>query len=614
MSTDIAESLPKRKFAPAPMVAKGAKGKGKSESPAAKGGGGKGASEEGSEKRIRQAVYDIRYRARREDIDLKAAFSQYMSNSSLSQAERTAVREKLFGKTGGMSEKFINDADTLALEGVASALYKVFVEKEEDNKEIELAYLQQLDEEPVKKYKVRVTDKNGRSYVRFADRAKITELRGNPNIESVEMTEYGEPYEGERKKGQQTAKAKGGGLDPVGKEDKDVNNDGKVNKTDKYLMKRRKAIGKAIRMRAEAYLADGTITTEPKNKDKKITGEGVDNYASGAVKIMPDNEKETKKKGVYAHLELKGSTLSEAQKRMLEMYDEKKKKDELEKKDKVSSMMTKDSVKKEDEKEEEKPDMRSKYAMINIIKNKLRAAGQRDPMVMAVDACEEKDENIDEMAGAVKSAVKTISKVTRRGTGIKKVVDGGGEIAKKVASGGGGITKKVASGGGSGGSTAIKKVSGGSLKKSISGVKKVAPIAKKPMQTSVRTRGGGVKTALKSATAGGAVGAGIGVGSKISQNNQNNLPSTAEIRAKAGNRVGGGNAGASSDSGGTSQIPTRTTFTRQGKQRTKAQQMAADRIAAKKASPMDRQLTRREKAQQMARDRIAAKKAEAQKF
>ena len=212
------------------------------------------------------------------------------------------------------------------------------------------------------------------------------------------MTEYGEPYEGERKKGQQTAKAKGGGLDPVGKEDKDVNNDGKVNKTDKYLMKRRKAIGKAIRMKAESYLADGTITTEPKNKDKKITGEGVDNYASGAVKIMPDNEKETKKKGVYAHLELKGSTLSEAQKRMLEMYDEKKKKDELEKKDKVSSMMTKDSVKKEEEKEEEKPDMRSKYAMINIIKNKLRAAGQRDPMVMAVDACEERTPAKDDPA------------------------------------------------------------------------------------------------------------------------------------------------------------------------------------------------------------------------
>ena len=404
MSTDIAESLPKRKFAqaaianaPATTTPKGKKGGGKKggkPAPAAKGGGGgKGASEEGSEKRIRQAVYDIRYRARREDIDLKAAFAQYMSNSSLSQADRTAVREKIFGKSGGVTEKYSVGADELAIDGVANALYKVFVEKKDEEKEIELAYLQQLSEDDAnKKYKVRVTDKNGRSYVRFADRAKITELRQNPNIESVEMTEYGEPYEGERKRGEKTARAKGGGLDPVGKEDKDVNNDGKVNKTDKYLMKRRKAIGKAIRTRAEAYLADGTISTEPKGKDK-VTGKGVDNYASGAVTISPDPQKDEEKKTKsmqYAHLELQGGTLSEAQKRMLEMYDEKKKKEELAKKDKVSDMMTKSSVKKEDEKEEEKPDMRSKYAMINIIKNKLRAAGQRDPMVMAVDACEEK--------------------------------------------------------------------------------------------------------------------------------------------------------------------------------------------------------------------------------
>jgi hypothetical protein len=394
MSTDIAESLPARKFAPAAM----AKSKGKSAPPAAKGGGEKGASEEGSEKKIRQAVYDIRYRARREDIDLKAAFAQYMSNSSLGQAERTAVREKLFGKTGGMSEKYINSADDLAVDGVANALYKVFVEKNDAEKELELAYLQQLDEEPGQKYKVRVTDKNGRSYVRFADRAKITELRQNPNIESVEMTEHGDAYEGERRKGTMTAKAKAGKkLDPVGKEDADVNNDGKVNKTDKYLMKRRKAIGNAIRTQAEAYLADGTISTEPRGKKEDEVSEKkkVDNYKSGAVTMSPDPQKEEEKKTKsmqYAHHLLKGSTLSEAQKRMIEMYDEKKKKEELSKKDKVSSMMTKTSVKKEDEKEEEKPDLRSKYAMINLIKNKLRAAGQRDPMVMAVDACEEKKE------------------------------------------------------------------------------------------------------------------------------------------------------------------------------------------------------------------------------
>ena len=36
-------------------------------------------------------------------------------------------------------------------------------------------------------------------------------------------------------------------LDPVGKEDDDINNDGKVDKTDKYLANRRKAIAKAVK-------------------------------------------------------------------------------------------------------------------------------------------------------------------------------------------------------------------------------------------------------------------------------------------------------------------------------------------------------------------------------
>ena len=153
MSTDIAESLPKRKFAAAPMIEKGAKGKapsgkgggkkGGKPAPAAKGGSGKGASEEGSEKRIRQAVYDIRYRARREDIDLKAAFSQYMSNSSLSQADRTEVRAKIFGKEGGgVTEKFVVGADDWASDNVANALYQVFVERDK-SEDLKLAYLQQ---------------------------------------------------------------------------------------------------------------------------------------------------------------------------------------------------------------------------------------------------------------------------------------------------------------------------------------------------------------------------------------------------------------------------------------------------------------------------------------
>tara|TARA_Y100000592_G_scaffold67428_1_gene104767 strand:- start:66 stop:1484 length:1419 start_codon:yes stop_codon:yes gene_type:complete len=411
MSTDIAESLPKRKFAPAAMASntkaeapkatpKGGKKGGKKPAPAVKGGGGgKGATEEGSEKRIRQAVYDIRYRARREDIDLKAAFSQYMSNSSLSQQERTSIRAKLFGKEGGgVSEKFVVGADDWASDNVANALYQVFVERDK-SEELQLAYLQQLDEDDSnRKYKVRVTDNNGRQYVRFADRAKITELRQNPNIKSVEMTDHGEPYEGERKKGRMTAKAKGGGLDPVGKEDADVDNDGDVDKTDKYLLKRRKAIGQAIRKRAdkkirEAFLADGTVTTEPKAGTKKITGKNedgspVDNYATKVVKVNPEDGINAKnepnmKSGVYAHLELNGNTLSESQKKLYEMMKKKEEDD----KSKLDDIATKDDIKDTagcpPEDEEKKVDTRGMYAKIAMIKNKLRSKGIKNPMVMA---------------------------------------------------------------------------------------------------------------------------------------------------------------------------------------------------------------------------------------
>ena len=396
MSTDIVESLPERKHAPA--AAAPAKGK-----PAAKKGGG--SAEEGSEKRIRQAVYDIRYRARREDIDLKAAYSQYMSNSNLSQQERAAVREKLFGKEGGgVKEQFTVGADEMATSNLANALYKVFVE-DDQVKELELAYLSQLDESSERKYKVRVTDKNGKSYVRYATRAKITELRQNPNIKSVEMTEHGDPYEGERKQGKQTAKAKRG-LDPVGKEDSDVDNDGDVDKSDKYLLKRRKAIGNSIRGRAEKkikedYLADATVTTEPKGKNK-VTGEGVDNYKSGSVKVSDGDSGTKVKRGMqyasFAHQEL--FTLI-AEKAACKSKSKKKKKEEYYEDADYGYDKEGKSLNPKDKKEEEKKDMRGYYAKINVIKNKLRAKGAKNPMIIAdpdtVEKCWDKDKKKDDI-------------------------------------------------------------------------------------------------------------------------------------------------------------------------------------------------------------------------
>ena len=206
MSKHIVEELPARKHAPA--AAAPAKEKGRE----------KGGDEKSPEKRVRQAVYDIRYRARREDVDLRQAFAQYMQHSSLSQAERTAVRGKLFGKEGGMKEQYSVGADQWAVDSVAKAMFKVFVDGVE---EVQEDYLQELKGLDDRKYKVRVTDRNGKSYVRYATRDKITQLRANPNIRSVEMTEYGEPYEGERKQGKTTARVTAGKKDQDGDGDND---------------------------------------------------------------------------------------------------------------------------------------------------------------------------------------------------------------------------------------------------------------------------------------------------------------------------------------------------------------------------------------------------------
>jgi hypothetical protein len=74
-------------------------------SSSAQGSAVKTSPDEQSAKRIRQAVYDIRYRARREDIGVDQAYSQYMANTSMAANEKSSVREKLgLGPGGQVSE------------------------------------------------------------------------------------------------------------------------------------------------------------------------------------------------------------------------------------------------------------------------------------------------------------------------------------------------------------------------------------------------------------------------------------------------------------------------------------------------------------------------------
>ena len=254
------------------------------------------------EKQARQLAYDVRYKTKQalsqksggkmDPAQVQKAYMSQLAKSPAPPAVKSRAKQMLMG------EDYKSGINKLVSDNAAAALYKVFVEhhqKDADGKVIEhedtTPSSEDINEEE-KKYKVRVTDKkSNNSYVRMASRSKIAELRSNPNISSVEMTEYGSPTKSEKLKGKQTAKAKQG-LDPVGKEDGDINNDGKKDGTDKYLANRRKAIGKAISTKEEYSWRDGFAELiEKKDKEeKKITGEGVNNKK--LIKVFPDDVKE----------------------------------------------------------------------------------------------------------------------------------------------------------------------------------------------------------------------------------------------------------------------------------------------------------------------------------
>ena len=160
-------------------------------------------------KQARQLAYDVRYKVKQgfkegqkaDPVSLKRAYLSQLGKSPAPGPVKAAAKKMLVGE----SYDFVDITDTVK-SSVSDVLNSVFTigggKKEEEI----------VEQDVNKKFKVRVKDKKtGRSYVRMADRAKISELRKNPNIASVEMTGgAGTPYEGEKKKGAATASVKAG--------------------------------------------------------------------------------------------------------------------------------------------------------------------------------------------------------------------------------------------------------------------------------------------------------------------------------------------------------------------------------------------------------------------
>ena len=137
------------------------------------------------------------------------------------------------------------------------------------------------------KFKIRVKDKaSGSSYIRFATREKISQLRADPKIASVEMTDEGQTPE---ERGEKKAQAAGGGKK---KDDhKDENPKAEAPKTSKEKPeKRKRSVTTESRSNWRTDLKEiiGDEITENKGKKKK---KGVKN----PVCVNPDSDDDKNK-------------------------------------------------------------------------------------------------------------------------------------------------------------------------------------------------------------------------------------------------------------------------------------------------------------------------------
>ena len=177
-------------------------------------------------------------------------------------------------------------------------LYKAGVGLDKAHTELEGEDLQEITTKDTKsgtKFKVRVKDKKtNSSYIRFATRDKIAQLRSDPKIASVEMTDEGQTPE---ERGEKKAQAAGGGSQKKAK--KDYDGDGKVETgSQEYLGSRDKAIKKAMKKRSVTTEAQSNWREDLKEimgEVEKTEGKKSKSKKKNGICINPDTDDEKNK-------------------------------------------------------------------------------------------------------------------------------------------------------------------------------------------------------------------------------------------------------------------------------------------------------------------------------
>lgn len=296
-------------------------------------------------KAARQLAYDVRYKVKGQFKDgqktdpasLKRAYMQQLGKSPAPGPVKALAKKMLIGE----EYDFVN-LDGAASDSVLSVFEKIFEAAEGT------------------KYTVRVKDKKtGKSYLRKADRAKIAELRKNPNISSVEIAgkSSGEPDTYDK-----TGKSK--------KADKDYDGDGKIESgTAEYMGSRDKAIKKAM-AKEEFIVAEGEEKEKKldvmKGKNKVVVNPPMNEQQStmDKPKTGPSPEEkrqlDNKKKMLQKKMMMQRQAMQmQRQGRLPLNYSEE----------------NEGSCAPKSKESKETPDSRGNYAMMNLIKNKLRARG-----------------------------------------------------------------------------------------------------------------------------------------------------------------------------------------------------------------------------------------------
>ena len=336
---------------------------------------GHAAGDTSVEQQASQLASDIKYKARQKmkqtsgsslsPAQVQALYRQLLNASPAPGAVKSIVKQKLFKEQVDRGAELVSET----IKGSKSSVFgKIFVEGGGQKEEV-------IEEDSDQKFVIRVTDKaTGNTSYRKGDRAKIAQLRANPNISSVEIT-------GRKKADDAYDSEKSGGK----KAKKDYDGDGKIESgTAEYMGSRDKAIKKAM-------AKEEVIYEKEENGDKKIDVM----KGKNTVKVNPSLGESIKAELAA----LKAEKIQEQEAVMKQQEDEKKKEalaTQQAKKDKMMKLrilqskmkavrggaeisasheMQGDTIAEGEKEKEGDEDPRSMGTKIRLAKNKLRSMG-----------------------------------------------------------------------------------------------------------------------------------------------------------------------------------------------------------------------------------------------